>query len=176
MTDDTVLDTVLDKLASSRYAQLRTRRRDGRGVDTPIWFHLEGDTLVFRTKIGPKTRRITADPRVELWPCDYRGRYADHPAAAVGGTASILDGEAAESANRQLHRRYGWQYNLVPLLKVPGVKNVDHDLALREKLRRATAKTLWPDSAIVEVKLIRSDGRTAAPETASVRDDSQRRG
>ena len=107
--------------------------------------------------------------------CDYRGRYADDP-ATVGGTASILDGEAAESADRELHRRYGWQYNLIPLLKVPGVKNVDHDLALREKLRRVTAKKLWPDSAIVEVKLIRSDGRSAAPETASVRDDSQRRG
>lgn len=175
MTDDTLLDTLLDKLASSRYAQLRTRRRDGSAVDTPIWFHLDGDTLVFRTKIGPKTRRITADPRVELWPCDYRGRYADDP-ATVGGTASILDGEAAESADRELHRRYGWQYNLAPLLKVPGVKNVDHHLALREKLRRVTAKNLWPDSAIVEVKLIRLDGRTAAPETASVRDDSQRRG
>jgi PPOX class probable F420-dependent enzyme len=112
MTDDTLLDT----LASSRYAQLRTRRRDGSAVDTPMWFRLDGDTLIFRTKIGPKTRRLTADPRVELWPCDYRGRYADGP-ATVGGMASILDGEAAESANRELHRRYGWQYNLVPLLK-----------------------------------------------------------
>jgi PPOX class probable F420-dependent enzyme len=67
MTDDTLLET----LASSRYAQLRTYRRDGRGVDTPIWFHLDGDTLVFRTKVGPKTRRVAADPRVELWVCDY---------------------------------------------------------------------------------------------------------
>jgi PPOX class probable F420-dependent enzyme len=171
MTDDTLLDT----LASSRYAQLRTRRRDGSAVDTPIWFRLDGDTLIFRTKIGPKTRRLTADPRVELWPCDYRGRYADGP-ATVGGMASILDGEAAESANRELHRRYGWQYNLVPLLKVPGVKNVDHDLPLREKLRRATAKNLWPESAIVEVKLIRADGRTPHQSLLVVRDDSQRRG
>ena len=146
-------DTLLATLASSRYAQLRTHRRDGTAVDTPIWFHLEGDTLVFRTKIGPKTRRVTADPRVELWPCDYRGRYADGP-ATLGGLASIIDGEAAEAADRILHRRYGWQYNLVPLLKLPGVKNVDHDLPLREKLRRATTKKLWPDSAIVEVKLI----------------------
>jgi uncharacterized protein len=162
MTDD----TLLHKLASSRYAQLRTRRRDGSAVDTPIWFRLDGDTLVFRTKIGPKTRRITADPRVELWPCDYRGRYADDP-ATVAGAASILDGDAAESADRELHRRYGWQYNLVPLLKVPGVKNVDHDLGLREKLRRVTTNELWPDSAIVEVKLIRSGGRIARPASAS---------
>ncbi len=148
MTDDNLLDT----LASSRYAQLRTYRRDGSAVDTPIWFHLDGDTLVFRTKVGPKTRRLAADPRVELWPCDYRGR---HPADApvVSGSASILGGADAEAANRALHRRYGWQYQIVPLLKLPGVKNVDSGLPAREKLRRARTSTVWPGSAIVAVKV-----------------------
>jgi PPOX class probable F420-dependent enzyme len=157
MTDDTLLET----LASSRYAQLRTYRRDGRGVDTPIWFHLDGDTLVFRTKVGPKTRRVAADPRVELWVCDYRGRYTDGT-PTISGQASILSGPAAEAANRALQQRYGWQYNVVPLLKVPGVTNVDHDLPLREKLRRATTKDIWPDSAIVEVKLDFASPRTGA--------------
>ena len=168
-------DTVLQTLASSRYAQLRTYRRDGSAVDTPMWFHLDGDTLVFRTKIGPKTRRIEANPHVELWPCDYRGRYADGT-PTISGHATILSGPAAEAANRAMQKRYGWQYNVVPLLKVPGVKNVHHDLSLREKLRRATAKDIWPDSAVVEVKLTRADARTAAPETVSAPDDSQQRG
>jgi PPOX class probable F420-dependent enzyme len=150
------VDTLLDTLASSRYAQLRTYRRDGTAVDTPIWFDLAGDTLVFRTKVGPKTRRLAADPRVELWRCDFRGRYADGT-PTVSGAASILDGEAAEAANRALHRRYGWQYNVVPLLKLPGVKNVDSGLPLREKLRRATTRSVWPESAIVEVKLARTN-------------------
>lgn len=147
-------------LQAARYAQLRTHRRDGSPVDTPIWFHLDGDTLVFRTKVGPKTRRLAADPRVELWPCDYRGRYpAD--AVTVSGRATILDGADAEAANRALHRRYGWQYNLVPLLKLPGVKNVDSGLPLREKVRRARLTSVWPDSAIVEVKLDLAAPRTA---------------
>jgi hypothetical protein len=85
-------------------------------------------------------------------------------------------GAAAEATNWALQQRYRWQYNVVPLLKLPGVKNVDHNLPLREKLRRATTKSIWPDSAIVEVELIRSDARTAAPETVSAPDDSQRRG
>jgi PPOX class probable F420-dependent enzyme len=158
-------------LTSARYAQLRTFRRDGTAVDTPIWFVLDGDTLVFRTKQGPKTRRISANPNVELWPCDYRGGYvAGSP--TVLGEATILDGAAADAANRALQRRYGWQYNVVPLLKVPGVKNVDHALPLREKLRRATTKSLWPDSAIVEVKLTPDDARTAAPESLSIQDGS----
>jgi hypothetical protein len=71
----------------------------------------------------------------------------------MSGEATILEGAAAEAANTALHSRYGWQYNIVPLLRLPGVKNVDSTLGLREKLRRATTKTLWPESAIVEVKL-----------------------
>jgi uncharacterized protein len=168
------LDTVIATLKSSRYAQLRTYRRDGRAVDTPIWFVLDGDTLVFRTKVGPKTRRIAANPAVELWRCDHRGRYTDG-AARVSGHATVLDGEAAEAADRMLHRRYGWQYNVVPLLKLPGVKNVDHALPLREKIRRARAKTLWPDSAIVSVQITPADAKSVAPETSSARGDSPRR-
>jgi PPOX class probable F420-dependent enzyme len=165
---------VLTALATARYAQLRTFRRDGTPVDTPIWFVLDADTLVFRTKQGPKTRRIAADPRVELWPCDYRGGYRPG-VASVHGTARILDGEAAEAANTALHRRYGWQYNTVPLLKLPGVKNVDHALPLREKFRRATSKTVWPDSAIVEVNITSGDGKTVVPESSSTPVDSPRR-
>ena len=141
---------LLSALSTARYAQLRSFRRDGGAVDTPVWFVLDGDALVLRTKEGPKTRRIAAHPSVELWPCDYRGRY---PAGAetITGEARILHGPDAEVANAALHARYGWQYNVVPLLKLPGVKNVDSALPLREKLRRATDSSLWPGSAIVEV-------------------------
>lgn len=139
-------------LARTRYALLRSYRRDGTPVDTPIWFHLDGDTLVFRTKIGPKTRRIAANARVELRPCDHLGRVSGDP-TALTGTAQVLSGESAERANTALHRRYGWQYNIVPLIKVPGVTNVHSALSLREKLRRARDRRVWPDSAIVRVDL-----------------------
>ena len=139
-------------LADSRYALLRTYRRDGTPVDTPIWFQLDGRTLVFRTKVGPKTTRLTANPRVELRVCDHRGR-APESATAVAGRASLLAGPQAERANAVLHSRYGWQYNVVPLLKIPGVTNVHANLPLREKLRRARNRNLWPDSAIVRVDL-----------------------
>mgnify|MGYP002139705374 CR=1 FL=1 len=94
-------------LPHSRYALLRTYRRDGTPVDTPIWFHLDGRTLVFRTKVGPKTKRLTANPRVELRVCDHRGRAAEF-ATAVAGRASLLSGAEAERANTALHDRYGW--------------------------------------------------------------------
>lgn len=140
----------LHGLAAARYALLRSFRRDGTPVDTPIWFGMDGDTLLFRTKVGPKTRRLTACPDVQLTACDHRGRV--RPGARIlAGRATILSGEDAERANRLLHDRYGWQWNIVPLLKVPGVTNVHQDLCMREKLRRARDRGLWADSAIVRV-------------------------
>ena len=141
----------LHELGATKYAMLRSYRRDGTPVDTPIWFGLDGDALLFRTKVGPKTRRLMSRPDVELIACDYRGRVRPG-AAAVAGHATILSGATAERGNRLLHRRYGWQWNIVPLLKIPGVTNVHRDLPLQEKFRRARDRGVWPDSAIVRVE------------------------
>ncbi|MCV7442388.1 PPOX class F420-dependent oxidoreductase [Mycobacterium paraense] len=142
----------LDELGRARYALLRSFRRDGTPVDTPIWFGLDGDALLFRTKVGPKTRRLAARRDVELAACDYRGRVRAG-APTVAGRATILSGAEAERANRMLHRRYGWQWNVVPLIKIPGVTNVHQDLCVRQKLRRARDRRVWPDSVIVRVEL-----------------------
>lgn len=142
----------LDELQDARYALLRSYRRDGTPVDTPVWFALDDDAVLFRTKIGPKTRRLTLRPDVELAACDYRGRIRPGT-ATVAGRAAILSGGEAEAANRTLHQRYRWQWNVVPMIPVPGVTNVHRDLALRDKLRRTRTRTLWPDSVIVRVQL-----------------------
>ena len=139
-------------LARSRYALLRTYRRDGTPIDTPIWFALEGTALVFRTKVGPKTKRLSAQPRVELRPCDHKGRVTED-AKPVTGLAHVLSGAAAELGNRALHKRYGWQYNVVPMIKIPGATNVHAKLPLREKLRRMRDRGVWADSAIVQIDL-----------------------
>ena len=143
---------VVSQLNSTRYAVLRTFRRDGSAVDTPIWFAVRANSVVFRTKVGPKTRRLAARPDVELTACDYRGRVRDG-ATTFTGRATILSGAEAEVANQALHQRYGWQWNVVPLLKVPGVTNVHKELSLRQKLSRARDRNVWPDSAIVRIDL-----------------------
>ncbi|OBH43663.1 PPOX class F420-dependent oxidoreductase [Mycobacterium mantenii] len=141
-----------EELGESRYALLRSFRRDGTPVDTPIWFALDGDGLLFRTKVGPKTRRLAARRDVELAACDYRGRVRPGT-LTMAGRATILAGAEAARANRVLHRRYGWQWNIVPLIKVPGVTNVHQDLCARERLRRARDRGVWPDSVMVRVEL-----------------------
>lgn len=149
-------DTTIETLGRSHYALLRSYRRDGTAVDTPIWFVLDGRSALFRTKIGPKTRRLTNRPDVELVVCDYKGRITG--STWLTGRATVLGGDDAQAANRALHRRYGWQWNIVPLLKIPGITNVHSSLPLREKLRRARDRALWPDSAIVRVELAATPG------------------
>ncbi|OBJ60347.1 PPOX class F420-dependent oxidoreductase [Mycobacterium sp. 1423905.2] len=140
-------------LASARYVLLRSFRGDGTAVDTPIWFAVDGHTLLFRTKVGPKTKRLNACRDVQLTPCDYRGR-PQPGRATIAGRAAILAGAEAEHANAVLHKRYGWQWNIVPLIKIPGVRNVHQELCVREKLRRARHRGVWPDSVIVRVDLL----------------------
>ena len=140
------------ELSGSRYALLRSFRRDGTPVDTPVWFAFDDDGLLFRTKVGPKTRRLAACRDVELTACDHRGRVR-LGATTVAGRATVLSGAEADRANRVLNRRYGWQWNILPLIKVPGVTNVHRDLCAREKLRRARDRGVWPDSMIVRVEL-----------------------
>ncbi|MGX9670164.1 PPOX class F420-dependent oxidoreductase [Mycobacterium sp. HM-7] len=142
--------STIDELRSTRYAVLRSYKKDGGPVDTPIWFAVAENSIVFRTKRGPKTARLRANPRVELTACDYRGRKLSG-ATAFAGTAAILDDPAAADANRVLHRRYGWQWNLVPLMPIPGVTQVHAGLPLREKWRKARNRDVWDDSAIVRI-------------------------
>jgi PPOX class probable F420-dependent enzyme len=141
-----------DHLNDARYARLRSFRGDGTPVDTPVWFAMDGRQLVLRTKVGPKTRRLANRGDVELAACDYRGRVRPGTATLVG-QATILSGAEAEQANRALHRRYGWRWNIVPLVKVPGITNVHRDLCFGEKLRRSRDREVWSDSVIVRVEL-----------------------
>ena len=144
---------VLRELSSTRYALLRTYRRDGTPVDTPIWLDVRANSVFFRTKVGPKTKRLAARPDVELTACDHRG-HVRSGATTFAGRATILSGGEAADANRLLHKRYGWQWNIVPMIKIPGVTNVHQGLSLREKLRRARDRNVWPDSAIVRINLV----------------------
>jgi PPOX class probable F420-dependent enzyme len=152
MQKRTQREDLLSELGNARYAMLRTYRRDGTAVDTPIWFDVQTSSVVFRTKIGPKTKRLEARPDIELTPCDYKGQIRSD-ARTFAGQAMILSGAEAEEANRALHRRYRWQWNVVPLVKIPVVTNVHTSLSLREKLRRARDRKVWPDSAIVRIAI-----------------------
>ncbi len=64
MTEEEYRDFLLGR---ARTATLATVRSDGRPHAAPVWFDLDGDTLVFTTGEGTvKGRNMRRDPRVSL--------------------------------------------------------------------------------------------------------------
>ena len=153
-----------DGLTRSRYASLRTFRRDGTAVDCPVWFAWsdDGSTIWFRSKADTaKIRRIVANPTIELRPCSWRG--AVRPGAVVvPGEARVLD-EArvlegnpggppeATVAEQRLSDRYGWHWYTTPLFRIPFTHTSKVDLTLGEKVHLIRTRQSHGGSALVSV-------------------------
>jgi PPOX class probable F420-dependent enzyme len=96
----------LAALDRGKYVRLTTFRRDGTPVHTPVWFAVDGTTLVVWTDASSgKVKRIRANPAVEVAPSDGRGR----PTGVVRtGTARLLDAELDRQRGHDLlNRKYG---------------------------------------------------------------------
>lgn len=93
-----------EQIASQKYISLKTFRKNGVGVATPVWFGEEGDKLyvMTRTDMG-KTKRIRNNPQVRVAACTIRGTVIGVEFAA---TARILPiGEQAR-ARQAINRKY----------------------------------------------------------------------
>src|SRR5579864_4905106 len=76
-------------LVATRTGKLATVCADGRPHIAPIWFVLDGDTIVFTTGAGSvKARNMRRDPRVCLCVDDEQPPFAF---ATVEGTATFSD-------------------------------------------------------------------------------------
>lgn len=65
----------MDSLTSAHYLLLVTFRLNGDEVPTPVWFGEHSGRLYLRTVAdSPKTRRICANPRVEVSACEADGK------------------------------------------------------------------------------------------------------
>jgi PPOX class probable F420-dependent enzyme len=75
--------------AGTRTAKLATVRADGRPHVAPVWFALDGDTIVFTTwHATVKAANLRRDPRASLCVDDERPPFAF---VLVEGTAQIID-------------------------------------------------------------------------------------
>jgi uncharacterized protein len=62
-------------LAEAKYFSLRSYKKDGNPVDTPVWFAMVQDRyVVFTDGTSYKVKRIRRDPRVQVARCDVRGK------------------------------------------------------------------------------------------------------
>jgi len=98
-------------LGSERYVSLATFRKSGREVRTPVWIAPEaGNLYVWTNRTSGKAKRLRANPRVRLAPCDARGKVRGE---WVEGRARLLEGpEELERGLETVIRKYGWQMRL----------------------------------------------------------------
>jgi len=103
----------LHKLGGERFVLLTTYRRSGEPVATPVWVLPDAGAAIVSTPEGAgKLKRLRADPRVTVQPCDRRGNV-DAGAPVVEGRAEIItDSAASEAVNRRLARKYGIEFHI----------------------------------------------------------------
>ncbi|MBS2036475.1 PPOX class F420-dependent oxidoreductase [bacterium] len=101
----------------SQYLNLKTFRKDGRPVATPMWFVETGEgSLLMQTWAGSaKVKRVRNQEKVEVAPSDARGKESG-PARSGRCRVHAPDSEWGRRADRLLSQRYGWKRKLVNLL------------------------------------------------------------
>jgi len=94
-----------DHLSGRKHCLVVTFRRSGEAVPTPVWCGLEGGAVYFRSeeRVG-KIKRIRANPRVLVAPCDGRGKPLG-PAAE--GTARLLAADEEAKAEAAIQSNFG---------------------------------------------------------------------
>lgn len=105
----------LAELDRASYINLASIRRNGRAVETPVWFaEADGRLYVFSAGDAGKVKRLRNDPRIRLAICDVRGRVKG---PWLEGRAHRLDdpGRIA-AAHAALRRKYGWLMRVSDLL------------------------------------------------------------
>jgi PPOX class probable F420-dependent enzyme len=109
-----VNEHLLDPLDRTWAVLLRTRKRDGSWVDTPVNVAVAGDRADFGTAAATaKVKRLRNFPDVEIAPCTFRGTPTG---PALGASARLLDGDEAIAATRLLRSQYRFVYRVaVPL-------------------------------------------------------------
>jgi hypothetical protein len=87
-----------------KYVAVETFKKNGQGVQTPVWFVQHDDALyVYTAADSYKVKRIRNNPRVRVALCTMRGRVTG---PWVEGTASIIQGDERDAADRLLDRKY----------------------------------------------------------------------
>jgi PPOX class probable F420-dependent enzyme len=95
----------LAQFANQKYLNLESYRRNGQGVRTPLWFVEDNRALYFYTPAHSyKVKRIAANPRVRVVPCDMRGNVKGE---WVDAMARRIYGEESRRADELLDRKYG---------------------------------------------------------------------
>ena len=93
------------------YLNLATFRRNGRAVETPVWFAArDGKLYVFSEGSAGKVKRLRANPRIRVAACNMRGKLKGEWIEGTG--RRVEDAGTVEAAYAALLRKYGIQMRL----------------------------------------------------------------
>ena len=106
--------SAFESLSKARYVNLETFRKNGTGVQTPVWVAPDGDDLViFTNGDSYKVKRLRRNSAIRIAKCGVRGALKG---PWHDGTARLVDDEATkQSALHALRKKYGWQMLLADL-------------------------------------------------------------
>jgi hypothetical protein len=111
----------LAQFASQQFINVETFRKNGQGVQTPVWFVEDKGTLYVRTVENSfKVKRIRNTPRVRVMPCDVRGGPKGE---WVEGQAHFATAAEDKRVGQLLTKKYGFQKTMFEVMsKLQGRK------------------------------------------------------
>ena len=135
MTQEEAQNT-LAALDAEPYISLMTFKRDGSGVETPVWHARVDDAFyVFTESKAYKVKRLRRDPHARIAACGVVGAVHGEWHEAQ---ASILDTDRSEDKEKErrayeaLDKKYGWQMRAANLFsKLAGRFNARAMLEIR---------------------------------------------
>ena len=102
-------------LAETTYASLRTFRKNGSSVDTPVWIAgLDGVLVAFTDGTSWKVKRVRANHHCAIAVCNAAGNVSSE--WIDGSVAIISDAERERRAYEALREKYGWQMRALDLV------------------------------------------------------------
>jgi PPOX class probable F420-dependent enzyme len=132
--------SALDEIARHQYVSLTTFRRSGEPVATPVWVARDGGEVVVISVDGVgKTKRLAHTARVELRPCDVRGRVAAGAPYWLGTARVVRDSEGLNAVRRAMSAKY-------PLARLGNALEDHLGRWMRRKPRAGIRISLLPDA------------------------------
>jgi hypothetical protein len=122
----------LEQFSKKKYLNLETFRKNGQGMQTPVWFVQAGETIYVQTMANSgKVKRIRNNGRVNIAPCKMDGKLIGNwvPAQA----RELTDPELSTAADRLLDRKYGF---LKKIFSKQRAAKEAHDIILEINISR----------------------------------------
>jgi hypothetical protein len=99
-------------LADAEYINLRSFKRDGAAVDTPVWCApLDGKIVIFTLRDSYKVKRVRRNPKIQVARCDVRGGLLG---PWLDATCRAIENDPTYDARAYaaLTRKYGWKMRI----------------------------------------------------------------